>query len=297
MGSSLLIDGNMHGYDNESEIVDMIQLEFCSHKETGMIFPPHWHEELVLMYVKSGILLLNCEGENYVVNEKCIAVINPNEIHSAEAPEQNLEYYVMKINILQLMGTQVTPAQADYTRQLLRKEIRFENIIEADEILHSYIRNIIHEYKTRKEGYQLAIRGAVYQILSMLMREYFKTTSGQSAIEFQYRRLEQIKPAISFMENHLAEKINLGMLSEETHLSTIQFSRIFKIITGVTPMDYLNQLRVQKAADLLLTTNETIIEIAMKAGFTDSNYFSRIFKKYRNITPSGFRKKYIKEIS
>jgi AraC-like DNA-binding protein len=287
----------MHGYDNESEFVDIIQLEFCSRKETGLIFPPHWHEELVLMYVMTGVLLLKCEGENYVINEKCIAVINPNEIHSAEAPEQNPEYYVMKINILQLMGTQVTLAQTDYAKQLLRKEISFENIIEADEILLSYIKNIIHEYKTRKEGYQLAIRGAVYQILAILMREYFKTTKGQSAIGFQYRRLEQIKPAISFMENHLAEKINLSKLSEETHLSAIQFSRIFKIITGATPMDYLNQLRVQKAADLLLTTNETIIEIAMKTGFTDSNYFSRIFKKYRNITPSDFRIKYVRENS
>jgi hypothetical protein len=51
LGSNLLIDGNMHGYDNESEFVDIIQLEFCSRKETGLIFPPHWHEELVLMYV------------------------------------------------------------------------------------------------------------------------------------------------------------------------------------------------------------------------------------------------------
>jgi AraC family transcriptional regulator, transcriptional activator of pobA len=100
MGQHLLIDENMHGYDKETEIVDIVQLEFSCHKESGMIFPPHWHQELILMYITTGALLLECEGKKNLVKEKCIAVVNPNEIHLADAPEQNLEYYVMKIKCL-----------------------------------------------------------------------------------------------------------------------------------------------------------------------------------------------------
>lgn len=287
----------MYGHDTESEIVDIVQLKLSCHIENGMIFPPHWHEELVLMYVKTGVLLLKCEGENYVVNNRRISIINPNEIHSGETSEHNLEYYAMKINIMRLLGTQVTSIQTGYMEQILKTEMKFENIIEADDYLLLYIENIINEYQTREEGYQLAIRGAVYQILTILIRNYYKTSQGQSAIEFQYRRLEQIKPTIHFMESHMADKINLHKLAEKAHLSTVQFSRIFKTITGATPMDYLNQIRVQKAVDLLLTTSETIMEIAMKVGFTDSNYFSRIFKKYRDVTPREFRRKYVRVVS
>ncbi len=297
MGQNLKIDENLHGYDNESESIDVVQIEFSCHQESGIIFPPHWHEELVLMYIKTGTLLLECDGEKRVVQPDCIAIVNPNEIHSAEAPEPNLEYYVLKINLMQLLGTQTTQNQSIYTEQLLKKQIQFENIIEADDTLFGYVKNIIQEYQVKEEGYFLAIRGAAYQIFIILMRKYMKTISRKSAIEFQYRRLEQIKPAIIFMENHITEKITLQDLSEVTHLSIIQFSRVFKVVAGLTPMDYLNQLRVQKAVKLLISTNKTIIEVAMDVGFADSNYFSRIFKKYRAVTPREFREKYINRIN
>ena len=60
-------------------------------------------------------------------------------------------------------------------------------------------------------------------------------------------------------------------------------------------MEFLNHIRVQKAAQMLMNSDKNIVEIAMESGFNDSNYFSRIFKKYRKETPSEFREKYIKK--
>ena len=194
MGQNLLIDENLHGYDNKSESIDIVQFEFSCHNETGMIFPPHWHDELVLMCIKTGTILLECDGKKKLIQENDIAIVNPNEIHSAEAQEPNIEYYVLKINLMQLLGTQTTTQNPSiYTEQLLKKQIRFENIIKEDDNLYGYVKHIIQEFQIKEVGSHFAIRGAVYQMFAILMRRYIKRVSSKSAIEFQYRRLEQIK--------------------------------------------------------------------------------------------------------
>jgi len=98
------------------------------------------------------------------------------------------------------------------------------------------------------------------------------------------------------MKSHLADKITLENLSEITHLSPIHFSRVFKTVSGFSPMEFLNRMRVQKASQLLVNTDKTIVEIAMDTGFNDGNYFSRFFKKCQKETPSEFRGKYVKGV-
>ena len=66
--------------------------------------------------------------------------------------------------------------------------------------------------------------------------------------------------------------------------------RKFKLATGNTPVEYLLQLRLKKAAEMLLATNLTLGEIAMECGFCDSNYLCRMFRKHMNTTPGKFRK-------
>lgn len=294
MGKNLKIDENMHGYIAENEKLVPIHMEHCYVQEDGSIFPPHWHEQLVLMYIKKGKLALQCGKQKIIAGQDTIAIVNPNEMHSGENLESILEYFLLKIDILLLLGNQPDLQQSMYTELLLKNYVVFENKISNDDILLGNMNNIISEFEKKEEGYELAIRGVSFQILTTLLRRYTKTVQNQSELEMQYRRLNQIKPAITYMETNMAEKITLEELSEVTHLSTIHFSRVFKAVSGFSPMDFLNQMRVRKAAQLLLKTDKTIMEIAMDTGFNDGNYFSRFFKKCLSVTPSEFRKKYIR---
>ncbi len=204
--------------------------------------------------------------------------MNPNELHSGENLESVLEYFLIKIDLLLLLGDQPNLQQTMYTELLLKNQIMFENKIANDDILLGHIKDMIEEFQNKEEGYELAIRGLSFQILTFLLRRYVKTVQDHSEFEMHYRRLNQIKPAIIYMENHMAEKITLVELSEVTYLSTIHFSRVFKNVSGLSPMEYLNQMRVQKAAQLLLKTDLPIMEIALETGFNDSNYFSRFLE-------------------
>lgn len=296
MGWDLVVDENMHGHAMNDEKLVSVLMEYCCFEENGAIFPPHWHEQLILMYIKEGTLQLQCGEQKIIAEQNSIAIVNPNEIHSGENLKSVLEYYLIRIDLLLLLGNQPDLQQTMYTELLLKNYISFENKISEDDILLDNVKNIIKESQKSEEGYELAIRGLSFQLLANLLRRHTKTASNQSELDIQYRRLKQIKPAITHMEINMADKITLEELSQTTHLSTIHFSRVFKIVTGCSPMDYLNRMRVQKAAQLLLKTNKTIIEIAMDTGFNDSNYFSRFFKKCRDITPREFREKYVKKV-
>ena len=297
MGKNLIVDENMYGYALGSEGATSVYVEHCLVNGSGSVFPPHWHEQLLLMYIKKGTLMLQCMEQRILAEQDSIILVNPNEIHSIETLESDLEYYLLKIDLLLLLGNQPDLQQNMYTEPLLKSRLLFENKITNDDFILGIMKNIIEEFQEKKEGYELVLRGLAYQILTALLRRHTKTVPDQSELDMQYRRLKQIKPAITYMEAHMAEKITLAELSEVTHLSPNHFSRVFKIVSGFSPMEFLSRIRVQKSAQLLLSTNKTIIEIAMDTGFNDGNYFSRYFKKCRNETPSEFREKYLKGLS
>lgn len=294
MGKDLIIDENLYGHVLRENETIPVYIEHHFFKENGAIFPPHWHEQFMLMYIEKGALLLQCGKLQILVARDSIAVVNPNEIHSGENPGSELEYYSLKIDLLLLLGNQPDLRQTMYTELLLKNRLRFENKIANDESLRGWMRNIIQEFQEKKEGYELALRGLAYQILTALLRGYTQTVSDPSELDMQYRRLQKIKPAITYMESHLADKITLEHLSEAAHLSPIHFSRVFKAVAGFSPLEFLGRMRLQKAAQLLVNTDKTILEIAMETGFNDGNYFSRCFKKCRNETPREFRAKYVK---
>ncbi|WP_124727251.1 helix-turn-helix domain-containing protein [Staphylospora marina] len=99
-----------------------------------------------------------------------------------------------------------------------------------------------------------------------------------------------IRKAILYLKKHLREKISLEQLAQSCCLSAWHLSHRFKRETGIPPMEFLNRLRLEKAAHFLEHTDCTIREIAGLVGFEDPNYFSRTFKKMSGITPSEYRK-------
>ncbi len=82
----------------------------------------------------------------------------------------------------------------------------------------------------------------------------------------------------------------LDGLARRAGMSRRTFSSLFKQAMGVSPIAYVLQLRCRRAAQDLQRTQDPITTIALRHGFSDSNYFSRIFSKVMGVTPRGFRK-------
>lgn len=98
-----------------------------------------------------------------------------------------------------------------------------------------------------------------------------------------------IEKSLSFIEENCFDKLSLEQVSNHVFLNKSYFSELFKKETGVNFNDYINQLRIRKACDLLLQNEYSLSEVAQMVGFSDQNYFSKIFKKIVGKSPKSYK--------
>ncbi|WP_244852360.1 MULTISPECIES: AraC family transcriptional regulator [unclassified Bacillus (in: firmicutes)] len=101
---------------------------------------------------------------------------------------------------------------------------------------------------------------------------------------------EPINKAALFAQKHYDKPIGLDDLVEASGLSKYHFTRLFHKTTSMTPLNYLTKIRLDKAMEWLLTSDQSIQEIARKVGYSNGNYFSKVFHKRMGMSPGQFRK-------
>jgi YesN/AraC family two-component response regulator len=106
---------------------------------------------------------------------------------------------------------------------------------------------------------------------------------------FQTKEVQKILPALEYVNRNYNEEISLESVSVMLGFGPSYFCRIFKTATGATFTEYLNFVRICKAEKMLARTNNSILEISETVGFSSVSYFNRVFKKYRNCSPRGYR--------
>lgn len=126
-------------------------------------------------------------------------------------------------------------------------------------------------------------RGIVFQLLSRFFKQ------GQSKIEMEDNRIAK---TVLYIRKHLNEAIELEKLAEISCLSKDHFIRLFKKELGTTPLQYINQKKIEKAQLLLITEELAVKGIAFQLAFDDYSYFNRLFKKTTGVTPQEYRRLY-----
>lgn len=97
--------------------------------------------------------------------------------------------------------------------------------------------------------------------------------------------------ARSIIDARFSEKLTLGMVAHETHVSPFQLSRLFKHELGLTFVECLTERRIKAAKRLLATTDLPVGEVGEQVGYADGRYFTQIFKQHNGLTPSEFRER------
>ena len=106
------------------------------------------------------------------------------------------------------------------------------------------------------------------------------------------QRVLLLNKIIKFMHENYANdtEIKLSTIADRFNLNIYHFCHIFKEFTGKTMKEYLNNLRIEKAEQLLVNTDAAIGEVAFLCGFNDSNYFSRKFRQIKGKSPREWRR-------
>ena len=101
-----------------------------------------------------------------------------------------------------------------------------------------------------------------------------------------------IRQAKQFIQEHYSEAISLETVSSEVGFNPAYFSTVFKKSTGQNFMDYIKEIRIEHAKDLLARTHMDVAAVAQAVGYTDIKYFTKLFRKTTSLTPTDYRKLY-----
>lgn len=240
-------------------------------KNEKVDFPPHWHEYTEIHFAKRGSFSMNCANRSYVLKENDCVIVNANELH--EGVGENCDDFVIMIH----------PAFFD------NNYVIFKHFLNDNAVTDMMYR-IIEEYENKGQLSRLAIKGYTYQLVTYLGRNYAIAEMSEGNYKAFSEKYKTVNKAAEFINNHYYENITTGFLSDLVHLSQSHFCHIFKEITGKSAKEFLINVRIERASDLLRSTDMNITEIAFACGFLDANYFARAFKKIRGMNPTEYKK-------
>ncbi|MCR8630211.1 helix-turn-helix transcriptional regulator [Paenibacillus radicis (ex Xue et al. 2023)] len=149
-------------------------------------------------------------------------------------------------------------------------------------IFFEMIQKMYSEYLKRYTGYEALLVSSLVQILVMLQRAALNSDNPTTI-----NKMEEI---IQFIKCNSTQNITVQDVAENFYLSSSHFQRLFKRTTDSTFTQYLQNIRVQKSCELLISTDIPIYQVANQVGYLDMKFFHALFRKKMGITPSQYRK-------
>ncbi|MCK4401596.1 helix-turn-helix domain-containing protein [bacterium] len=266
----------------------------------------HTHEFIQIVYLFKGSIEHKINNNKEILRKGDIAIIPPLIKHEIVVDAEDTETvfinfipsivnplfktHLQLLNSCQIDRNYFLPLINMIRKNDFRKiSISSKNI----DYIEDLINNIYRKFNEKERLYKIAVKADLLELLLIVASEYL-SNQGKKEEEIynpimKYR--DNIENAINFINKNYDKEISLNKIVNESLMSTAYFSKAFKLITGKTFVQYLNDLRIYHAMSLIKVSNENITTICYKVGFNDFNHFCRTFKKIAGIKPSLFRNK------
>lgn len=266
-------------------------------KGKTFIIQPHWHYYIELLYFIEGKARVFLSGETYMAGKDDVVLINARGVHSIAAEDGcRTQYIVIKFDPEVLYTTNRTVFESRYLLPFTMMKSSHQKVFYASELqgtpLPSLVQEIYQEYQYKSYGFELAIRTGICQVFLWVLRNW-KSRGLNLDTDFILKEvdMQRLQILFDYLDKHYQEEISAWIAAQVCGMSYSYFSRQFKRIMGKTFTEYLNYIRITEAEKLLLTTDLNVTQVALHTGFTNSSYFIKQFKHYKNVPPKQFQKK------
>ena len=145
------------------------------------------------------------------------------------------------------------------------------------------------EHSLERPQTSFFLKTYLMQIFLLMFKELSTTNlkkHSKRSIRVNYQKIFEVK---NYIDENIKLRFSLEKLARIALLSPYYFSKIFKDIVGLPPIEYVNKSKINAIKNVLITTNKEIKEIAYEYGFENETYFFKFFKKYQGSTPSSYR--------
>lgn len=254
-----------------------VQAGYTRLTERMELFRPHWHEYIEMHRIISGNALFQIDQRQISAAPGDIIVVNSNELHSGYTTSVP---YVSQVVIM---------APEEMAKGFGRQHYRFNSIITNNGRLLELFDRFFDEAKTKSIGYKQMSRAILTEILVNLSRYEADDILPKKEFVLRRKALTRLEPVLQFIEAHYSEKLTVKELAKMLCLSEDRFAHLFRDGVKRSPLQYINEIRLNKAMALLQTGEYTVTDVAQATGFSDYNNFGRLFRKQYGVTPNQVR--------
>lgn len=261
----------------------------------------HWHNEMEFLLLTGGDLLFQIEDTSFELHTGDAIFIPCGTLHSARSiSTASVSFYALVFSPEFIISSFDTAAYNAYVLPVMHNNLKYAVVLKNDDTFwHQEILDRLNYFFFSEPNKELFIRGQLLLLWNTLYQNHIAgiTKSGSSAVNrlnTNHILSEQLQPVIDYMQKNYAQALTLDELSSIVHLSDGQFCRSFKHLTGMTPFAYLVRLRILESCHDLSATNKKITDIATTHGFNNISYYNRAFLKVMNITPTEYRRQFLK---
>ena len=161
---------------------------------------------------------------------------------------------------------------------------------DASSLYATASQRLVREFALKPPGWRVAMNADLLSVLFSLVRSeapHFQPDMTLAALS----EIPRFLPVFRHIEKNLHRPdYSVLEMANQAHLSEVQFRKIFRRITGISPLRFVQRRRIERACNLLHTSTDSISNIAEASGFCEPPFFHRVFKAWTGITPRAYRK-------
>ncbi len=253
--------------------------------------PPHWHDHIEWLYVKSGRIQLQLDGAHSELHEGELAIVHSRQLHAAQALEPDTQMVCIVFNEVLVRSGGLDSTEMDYFTPYFNHRMELPQLLKQDNPFTAPVSQafgaLVTEFKSKPPGFELFVKAELYRIFGLMFR-YSRQQEAPGAhrphVDHPFTEL------LLHIRQHYHEPMTVADAASRVSLSPNHFCKRFKQLTGTSLIDYMHLLRINEAHRLLLESDDPVATVAERVGYSNLTYFGRMFKRLKRCTPSAVRK-------
>lgn len=267
----------------------LVSYQKLSEYESGS-FMLHWHPEIEITYVQKGTMCYKVNHMVYHLKEGDIVFNNSGALHSGTMENQkDCAYIPVTFDSRLIYGFFQSTVNSKYVDPVIQDSMLPAICIDQSEPWHKpfreYLLRIIDLDEKKPDFYELDITICLQSMWRLLLEHitYEPQASRENSLEY-----DRIKKILSYIEENYQNKITLNDIAGHIHLCESECTRLFKRHMNTTLFAFLQEYRIERSLEFL-QDDQPVSAVADKAGFSDPNYYSKVFAKIKGCSPREYR--------
>lgn len=245
----------------------------------------HQHSFLEVCYVLEGEGTYIDDGQMYFLQKDTLFISKPNILHEIKSEESLYLFYIG----FELIESKSNKEWISLIEEMKNHSEVVINFKKDNAIRFLWQALLIQATKTNTISFELTLKNLAFSLITILIEAFCPTTESEKPINLTETSSELLATVKIYIEDNISQRLQLEDTASQFHLSGRHLSRLFQSEERMSYSSFVQNERIQKAAALLKSTDLSIKDIAERTGFTNVQYFTRVFTSKLGSSPGNFR--------